>query len=409
VNPLQKLLLDQWAGDRDDVCVVGDPRQTIYSFTGATPAYLAGFPHEYPGATVIRLVRNYRSTPQVVALANRVFATPGQPLVAQRPAGPVPHVTEYGDEPDEAANVARQAADLIAAGTPPGRIAVLVRTNAMTRGYEEALAAAGVRFQLRGTERFFDRAEVKQAVTLLRVAARSVGPDEDPAAAVRPVLTGLGLTGDPPAGRGKARERWETLDALAQLAADFFASAPQATLGDLAAELAQRSVSGHEPETGGVTLASLHAAKGLEWDVVFLPGLVDGIVPIVYATSPDAIDEERRLLYVGITRARRHLAITWSGKPSRFLAELGVAAAQPARRREALPDDPRFDALRSWRLERSKSDEVPAYVVFHDSTLAEIANRSPQSLGELAQVPGVGPSKLERYGRDVLETLAAAG
>ncbi len=329
VNPLQKLLLDQWAGERDDVCVVGDPRQTIYSFAGATPAYLAGFQHQYPEATVIRLVRNYRSTPQVVALANRVVGMPGQALVAQRPGGPVPRLTEYANEPDEAADVARQAAALIRAGTPGSQIAVLVRTNAMTRGHEEALAAAGLRFQLRGTERFYDRAEVKQAMTLLRVTARSVGRDEDPAAAIRPVLTGLGLSKDPPAGRGRARERWESLEALAQLADDFFAAAPQATLADLAAELEQRSATGHEPETGGVTLASLHAAKGLEWDVVFLPGLVDGTVPIVYATSTEAVQEERRLLYVGITRARDQLFLSWSlarspgsrqtRRPSRFL------------------------------------------------------------------------------------------
>ena len=329
VNPLQKLLLDQWAGDRDDVCVVGDPRQTIYSFTGATPEYLSRFPLQYPGAVVIRLVRNYRSSPQVVALANRVFATPGQALVAQRPAGAAPTLTEYEDEQDEAADVARQAADLIRAGTPAGQIAVLVRTNAMTSGYEQALAAAGVPFQLRGTERFFNRAEVRQAVKLLRVATRSAAPDEDPAAAVRPVLTGLGLTKDPPAGRGRARERWESLEALAQLAADFFASAPDAALGDLATELELRSAIGHEPDTGGATLASLHAAKGLEWDVVFLPCLTDGAVPIVYAQTAEAIEEERRLLYVGITRARDRLFLSWAlarapggkrtRKPSRFL------------------------------------------------------------------------------------------
>jgi DNA helicase-2/ATP-dependent DNA helicase PcrA len=341
VNPLQKLLLDQWAGGRDDVCVVGDPRQTIYSFTGATPAYLTGFPLQYPGATVIRLVRNYRSTPQVVALANRVFAGPPQTLVAQRQPGQAPQLTEHDDEPAEAAEVAAQAARLVAAGTSAREIAVLVRTNAMTRGYEEALTAAGVPFQLRGAERFFDRAEVKQAINLPRVAARSAGSGEDPASAVRPVLAGLGLTREPPGGRGRARERWESLDALAQLAADFLAAAPAATLADLAAELELRSSLGHAPGAGGVTLASLHAAKGLEWDAVFLPGLTDGAVPIVYAQSAEAIEEERRLLYVGITRAREHLLLSWSlartpggrktRKPSRFLDDLH-GGRQPRRR-----------------------------------------------------------------------------
>jgi DNA helicase-2/ATP-dependent DNA helicase PcrA len=341
VNPLQKLLLDQWVGGRDDVCVVGDPRQTIYSFTGATPAYLIGFPGQYQGAVVIRLVRNYRSSPQVVALANRVFATGGQHLVAQRTAGPVPEFTEYDDEQDEAADVARKAAALIAAGTSPSQIAVLVRTNAMTSGYEQELASAGVPFQVRGTERFFDRTEVKQAVTLLRVAARSASPDDGPGAAVRAVLTGLGLSKDPPAGRGRVRERWESLETLAQLAADFSAArGPGAALADLVAELELRSAIGHEPEAGGVTLASLHAAKGLEWDVVFLPCLTDGAVPIVYAQSPEAIEEERRLLYVGITRARTRLFLSWSlarapggrqtRKPSRFLDPLQGRSPRPA-------------------------------------------------------------------------------
>jgi DNA helicase II / ATP-dependent DNA helicase PcrA len=343
VNPLQKLLLDRWVGARDDICVVGDPRQTIYSFTGATPAYLSSFPVQYQGAVVIRLLRNYRSSPQVVALANQVFATGGQELIAQRPAGPAPEFSEYADEQDEADDVARRAAALIAAGTPPGQIAVLVRTNAMTSGYEQALASAGVPFQLRGTERFFDRTEIKQAVTLLRVAARSASPDEGPGATVRAVLTGLGLSKDPPAGRGRARDRWESLETLGQLAADFFAArGPDVTLADLAGELELRSSIGHLPHAGGVTLASLHAAKGLEWDVVFLPCLTDGALPIVYAQSAEAIEEERRLLYVGVTRARDRLFLSWSlarapgGKqartPSRFLAGLRGRPPGPGRR-----------------------------------------------------------------------------
>ena len=332
INPLQKLLLDQWVGGREDICAVGDPRQTIYSFTGASPAYLTEFPLQYPGAAVIRLVRNYRSSPQVAALANRVFAHSGQALVSQRPAGQRPVLTEYADEQAEAADVARRAADLIAAGTPASQIAVLLRTNAMTAGYEEALTAAGVPFALRGADGFFDRAEVRQAVGLLRVAARSAGPGEDPAGAVHAVLTGIGLSVRPPGGRGKARERWESLDVLAQLAAGLFAASPGARLADLVAELEARTAAGQPPDAGGVTLASLHAAKGLEWDVVFLPCLTDGAVPIVYARSDEAVLEERRLLYVGITRARQRLFLSWAlarapggrriRKPSRFIDDL---------------------------------------------------------------------------------------
>ena len=352
VNPLQKLLLDAWAGDRDDLCVVGDPLQTIYSFTGASPAYLTGFAAEFPGATVIKLMRNYRSTPQVVTLANRLGGGTGRALrlragrpvagggtarpggavlVAQRRAGAEPEFAEYGDEQQEAAAVARRAASLIRSGTAPREIAVLVRTNAQTPAFEQALGDAGVPFVVKGAERFFDRAEVRQAVGLLRAAARSASAGEEPGQ-VRAVLSGIGLGQQPPSGQGRARERWESLEALAQLADDFFAASPGASLAGLCAELAARSAIGHAPAMDGVTLASLHAAKGLEWDVVFLAGLTDGMLPIVYAQTDEAIEEERRLLYVGITRARDLVCLSWAlarsadgrhgRKPSRFVEEI---------------------------------------------------------------------------------------
>jgi DNA helicase II / ATP-dependent DNA helicase PcrA len=433
VNPLQKLLLDLWLGDRDEVCVVGDPRQTIYSFTGATPSYLTGFPAEFPTAAVIRLVRNYRSTPQVVTLANRLLAgtsdDQGQ-LVAQRSAGPQPQLAEYPDEPAEAASVARQVHSLIKAGIPVAQIAVLVRTNAQTEALEQALATAGVPFQLRGAERFFDRAEVKQAVGLLRAAARSASVPDNPAAEVRPILASIGLTPQPPGGRGTARERWESLEALAQLAADFFAANPAAGLDGLAAELAVRSAIGHAPAMSGVTLASLHAAKGLEWQAVFLPGLTDGTVPIIYAQTDEAVDEERRLLYVGVTRARERLYLSWAlarspggrrtRKPSRFLAAIapgrGIAERAIGAKTQAggrvqhagltTADDPLFQRLRDWRLTVSREQAVPAYVVFSDATLQAIADTRPANPRQLAGIPGVGAVKLDRYGAAVLEVCA---
>ena len=373
VNPLQKLLLDSWAGNRDDVCVVGDPRQTIYSFAGATAGYLTGFGTDFPDATVLRLVRNYRSTPQVVALANQITGLAGRrslaaqlradgrpvaaggtapggtaALVAQRLAGPAAEFAEYPDEQAEASAIASRVAELHAAGVPLGQVAVLVRTNAQTLPVEQAFAGLGLPCQLRGAERFFDRPEVRQAVGLLRAAAKSAGSDSaegdsaagGPAAEVRHILAGLGLTQQPPAGRGAARERWESLAALAQLAEDYFGGAPGDGLRGFTAELAHRSEIEHAPALHGVTLASLHAAKGLEWDVVFLPGLTEGMLPIVHAQTEDEIEEERRLLYVGVTRARERLFLSWplarstgsrrSRRPSRFLDGLQSRTRQAA-------------------------------------------------------------------------------
>jgi len=357
VNPLQKLLLDAWLGDRSDLCVVGDPRQTIYSFTGATPAYLRSFAIDYPDPTVVRLVRDYRSTPQVVHVANQLMTgrDKGTDLVSQRPAGPEASIEEYPDEGVEAAGMASRAAWLIALGVPAREIAILIRINAHSERFEHALAEAGVAFTVRGGDRFYDRPEVKQALVLLRGAARAATdgsdatdvPDSLPGA-VRHVL---GLTKVPPASRGAAREKWESLTAIVALADEMAATRPEATMADFSAEIAQRAEYGHAPVADAVTISTMHAAKGLEWSAVLIPSLVEGLMPIVHARSPEAVEEERRLLYVAVTRAREHLVLSWAPlraseaasasagtgtgaargrQQSRFLAAMGKKARKTA-------------------------------------------------------------------------------
>jgi DNA helicase-2/ATP-dependent DNA helicase PcrA len=455
VSPLQQALLDQWLGGRDEVCVVGDPHQTIYTFAGASPDFLLGFRGRHPGAHEVRLVRDYRSTPQVVELANRIVARAPTgrhgrlELVAQRPAGPAPELRELPDEPAEARWVAGRIRALVAAGTAAGEVAVLFRTNGQSETYEQALADAGIPYVLRGGERFFDRSEVREARLLLRGAARAADEVDSLPAAVRGVLSGGGWSATPPEGAGAVRDRWESLAALARLADDLAATRPDATLADFVAELDERAEAQHAPVVDGVTLASLHAAKGLEWDAVFVVGVTDGMLPITYAETPEQVEEERRLLYVGVTRARVHLAVSWAlarspggragRRPSRFLDGLlpgRAAAAGPgkatSRRRgpaacrvcgsaltapvarklgrcEDCPssyDEELFERLRAWRAERAREQSVPAYVVFTDATLTALAEVVPTSDSQLLAVSGVGRTKLDRYGADVLAICA---
>ncbi|MZE55201.1 UvrD-helicase domain-containing protein [Streptomyces sp. SID5770] len=475
VSPLQQRLLDLWLGDRDNLCVVGDASQTIYSFTGATPDHLLNFRTRHPGATVVKLVRDYRSTPQVVHLANGLLsqargraAEHRLELISQRDPGPEPVHTEYADEPAEAEGTARRVRDLIAAGVPAGEIAVLYRINAQSEIYEQALADAGVPYQLRGAERFFERQEVREAGIALRGAARAGGNDsllddaEDLPAQVRAVLSTKGWTTEPPAGSGAVRDRWESLAALVRLAEDFVRARPGATLSDLVAELDERAAAQHAPTVQGVTLASLHAAKGLEWDAVFLVGLTEGMMPITYAKTDEQVEEERRLLYVGVTRARVHLTLSWalsrspggraSRRPTRFLkglrpgsgplgapghgggpasVERGTAAARRRPRGPVLcrvcgatlteagamklmrcedcpsdMDEGLYERLRDWRAERAGELGQPAYCVFTDKTLMAIAERVPATGGELASISGVGTRKLNRFGADVLAICA---
>jgi DNA helicase-2/ATP-dependent DNA helicase PcrA len=435
VNPLQQRLLDAWLGGRADVCVVGDPNQTIYSFTGADPDYLLGFADRYPDAEVVKLERDYRSTPQVVALANKLIGQapprkglPGLRLLGQRAEGPAPRFFEHPDEPTEAAAVAQACRALVEAGTPAAEIAVLFRINAQSEVYENALAAVGVPYVLRGGERFFERPEVREAILLLRGAAAGGTEPGALVPTVRDVLASTGWVEHRPPPGGAARDRWQSLAALVDLAVDLVAEDPTMDLAGFVSHLAARADAQHAPTVQGVTLASMHAAKGLEWDAVFVVGLVDGVLPISQSLSrPDAVEEERRLLYVAVTRAREQLTLSWSlarnpggrrSRPrSRFLDGLvpgstPTAAPPPRRQKRAKvvlegEAGELFERLRAWRSETAASASVPAYVVFTDATLQAIAESRPASLRELAALPGIGARKLELYGEDVLSTLGS--
>jgi DNA helicase-2/ATP-dependent DNA helicase PcrA len=407
VNLLQQTLLDLWLGDRDELCVVGDDHQAIYSFTGATPAHLLGMPSRYPQATVVRLEENYRSTPQVLALANRLAPRLGGAEKALRAVladGPEP-VVEALDGPEETRFVVERVRELAAEGVPLGEIAVLYRTNARSAVFEQAFTEAGIPFQVR--EGGF---LLRQAARRLRAKLRGSATTAV-AASVRAAAEEEGWLPSPEKELGEQElVRQADFARFVELAELF--DDGERTLADFWAEL-EAKFGPDAVADRGVQLLTYHRAKGLEFEAVFLPRLEEKELPIRQAKSDEEIDEERRLLYVGITRAKRRLYLTRSldAKPSRFLVELGLAADRAvAARRERVPleDTPEVRALRKWRLERAKADGVPAYVVFHDSTLAAIAAQRPASRHELAEVPGIGPTKLERYGDDVIAALQAA-
>ena len=450
-NPLAERLLELWLGASRDLAVVGDPDQTIYTFTGATPELLLSFERRHPGARVVPLVENYRSSPQVLALANRLVASTGHDvrgaLLATRPSGPAPSIRRYVDDEAERDGIVAGIRGLLASGIAADEIAILVRVNAQLPELEQALTRVGVSFRIRG-QRFFERREVREARRLLETQqARGGGARrEEPPGSTGPALLGtirklfeqrlgLGAAGD--AGGDETREREASLQLLLRMVADLVGSRTGVTIADVVAELDRREAAEASGSEVGVNLLTYHRAKGLEWDAVFLPALEEGLLPIRQAKEEAAIDEERRLLYVGITRARRHLALSWAArrsatagakagtrKPSRFLSALEPARARPAGDRSLAgtssgvpprilalearvgdgdgPDAHVLEALQRWRRDRARADGVPAYVVAHDSMLFAIAEARPASASALAGVKGMGPTKLERYGDDIL-------
>lgn len=423
VNLLQESLLRQWVGARDDLCVVGDDYQAIYGFTGATPSYLLGFEDRYPHAVTVTLTDNHRSTPEILALANRLVPKLGgsrKRLEPTLPSGPEPEVRAFASADDEVAWVVTQMKRLIGTGTKPSEIALLVRINARTEPFEEAFARNGIPYQVRDGS-FLQRPAVRGFLA----KARRSSPDAPVLATVLEVTDGLGFSEADDDLAQEERTRQADLARLRQLAEGSTADGLAAFITDLLQRFST-DADGH-----GVVLMSMHRSKGLEYEAVFLPHLEDGELPIRHAKTAEEIAEERRLFYVAITRAKRFVALTRAvdrGRrskqaPSPFLRELsdepaaGVAAGSPGasqrkpspvKRLATMAGDPLFEALRTWRRRRADAAGVPAYVVFPDATLTDIARQKPTDRAMLRSISGVGPIKMQRYGDEVLEVLAQA-
>jgi DNA helicase-2/ATP-dependent DNA helicase PcrA len=404
VNLLQQSLLEEWLGGRDDLCVVGDDFQSIYSFTGASPSHLLDMARVRPRTAVIRLERNYRSSPQILDFANHLVDALGgyrKVLRATRPAGPLPEVRPIGGAEDEARFVAQRAMELHQEGIAFEDMGVLYRINFRSEDYEDAFASFGLPYQVRDGA-FLARPAARGLIPRLRRGRR-----KEVAAEVRRLAQGAGYVPERRDDLGEAElTRQNDLARLIRLAEEFDDGA--VTTADFVADLEGRFGEGERGR--GINLLTLHRAKGLEFEAVFLPRVVEGELPFRRAKSEEAIAEERRLLYVGLTRARSRLTVTWpaSSSPSRFLAELGVIAEAP--RGDGAATAPAvIEALKGWRARRARADGVPAYVVLHDTTVEELARRLPRSVIQLSAVPGIGPAKLERYGGELLSLLAVAG
>ena len=446
VSPLQQALLDLWLGGRDELCVVGDPAQTIYSFAGADARYLRDFTQRSPAPRASSWCATTAPRPRSSPAPTPCWPAPRARASTSSPSGRAGAAISFREAPDEVAEadaVAERVAELRASGTPASRMAVLLRINAQSERFEEALAARGIPYVIRGAARFFDRGEVRQAITLVRGAARSGEASGPVADAVEAVLSQMGHSTQPPEGRGEVRNRWESLQALVDLAGDFGRERPDADLGAFVDDLDRRAGEQHAPVADAVTVATIHSAKGLEWDAVFVAGMHEKMMPIAQAQTPAEVEEERRLLYVAMTRARDELAVSWAtarepgGRVTRgsspFLAPLldgvpGVSAQRRERSKRnraamhcrecgkalsnsrekktgrcadcpASYDEALFERLREWRLARASDDSVPAFVVFTDATLQLIAEHVPKDDRGLRAISGVGPEQADQVRR----------
>ena len=454
VNPLQHELLTAWLGPESDLCAVGDPNQAIYAWNGADARYLTDFEQYFPSSSTVTLEDNYRSTPQVLTVANAVldagFSVPIK-LRSHRPDGPLPVVREYADALSEAQATARSARDHHAPGTPWNSQCVLVRTNAQAALMSEAFTSARIPHRVRGGGDLLEQPEVRQAINGFRRASNlqvALGDLEDEIRRLAPEVAGEQTTSTqrtspavtPQLVGDLAEERAANMSELVRLGREYSVLDPTGGIPGFLGWLT--SALRGEDRSGGdaVEIVTFHAAKGLEWSVVHVAGLEEGFVPIHHAKdSPDDLDEERRLLYVALTRARDELICSWAKtrtfgsrtanrQPSPWLgiisntvgatppevprqAGAGRAKAARASLKKPTSDMPEsqvelFEALRAWRKAQAKEADVAAFVIFSDATLRAVAEARPKTRSELLALHGIGAVKAQRFGDDLLQVVA---
>lgn len=436
ISPLQKHLLDLWLGETNrDLCVVGDAAQTIYSFAGASPDYLVRFASEYPGAKTVTLSRDYRSTPQIVSLANGVVSRDKETnsqavrLTSMRESGKAVRYEVYPDDETEAYAIAKLVKERINEGASTRQIAILFRTNAQSSLFEAALARENIKYCVRGAEGFFKRPEVASLLQQASMIARR-GAKGNLGEIIAELARPLGWSNKAPDTQGAVLERWEALNTLVAQAQ--LRQAAGLTLTSLLQEWQELANAQLDPAGGGVTLASIHSAKGLEWNTVFLSGVSEGLLPITQAKTVKELAEERRLAYVAVTRARDELFISYAKKRSldrkasrtcsRFFSpvwpkeEMVKTRRTPVKRattksflnQASHQERELFERLRQWRLLLASSLEKPAYTVLSDTTLRDIATVRPQTLKQLSLLRGIGPVKLDKFGAAILKVVRGA-
>jgi DNA helicase-2/ATP-dependent DNA helicase PcrA len=441
LNPLQFRLLSAWLGDRRDICVVGDPNQAVYGWNGADATLLDSLPLRWPGTEVVHLDDNHRCTPQVVAAAVRVLGCSDRDVHSSRADGPAAVVRAYPDDAAEAHGVVAEMRQQRAGGRPWSEMAVLVRTNAQMLVFEAACRAAQVPYRLAGARPLLDDPEIQ--ARLAEVGARR---GESFAVVASDLAAATTTAATDRAGAGAV-----AAEVLVGLAADFQHLESRPTVEGFLSWLGPATSRDRmDHGAAGITMSTFHRAKGLEWPLVWVAGIEEGFVPIAHARSDEEETEERRLLYVAMTRAGDELRCSWaeerrfgdhtmSRRPSPWLAAVAAPAAggdgatvgspdqwrqrlaaprdqlarcrRPGpglRRADEIAADPAvIDALRAWRASAARAAGVPAHVLLHDATLAAVAVRRPATADELLGVPGLGPVKVARFGTVLLDLMAA--